>query len=641
MPSDNFYMKNISSKIKERQTQIEILDTKIFELRKTLGNETRVEEKLRITACIIQLEAERDNLYSELEGLKKSLLLGQQDTNNTALIQEYFPKENKKVAFLLAVNPIKIKEEDLKETVYKLKTYFGDKQYLDICYKLEIDHEKIKNFLKETKPNIVHFIGYDREVETINLKVGEYNEVIAGDSFGKLFEGSGVECVILNYNYNPLTIHGVTKELQDKVKYIICVAKSINDNELFFTKFYQSIASNYTIEGSFIRNREHCSHRIEILKKEKLDGPIQIKNTDINSEHLVTDLEELGELYKESHVKPYFDYKYQFPYKEEINLISCCDNISELLQISKNIKINKIDKDFELQHRSISHKLFQVQAYHQFLKWNKIKNEDRTCTRLSQITVKSYNERQVNIEFVIQKARYSDQVQSNLMLHWPRDRENWEGEHALKNPFPLSEFKSPSNQSDTAYDNLYKFLSPDQKLTALDNGFLANTLGISIILFYYKNNIWLPLIRNRKKGNNAIFSGLHSSCSFAAEWVDNLSSQEQLNENLFSSQPRKYIKKELGQQTQLTHLIPLAVCREYMRGGKPQLFSAGLCRSLNNDIEKLDEGHYADYEELKWDIERNPEKFTIEFLANWHYAFQFIKLINNEKIKPENIYFTA
>ncbi len=160
-------------------------------------------------------------------------------------------------------------------------------------------------------------------------------------------------------------------------------------------------------------------------------------------------------------------------------------------------------------------------------------------------------------------------------------------------------------------------------------------------MFYYKNNTWLPIIRNRKKGSNALFSGLHSSCSFAAEWVDNLSSNEQLNENLFSSQPRKYIKKELEQQIQLAYLVPLAICREYMRGGKPQLFCAGLCRSLSNDTEKLDEGYYTDYEELKWDIEKNPENFTMEFLANWHYAFQFIKLINNARIQQKDILFTT
>ncbi len=460
MPLNDFYAENLSLKIEERQSQIDILSKKISMFGNRLAYETRTEEKLRINNEILQSELERDELYCELGELQKLLSTHQENNKGDVLSPESITQGNKKIAFLLAIDPINVKEEDLNDTVHKLKECFGDKKHLDIFYKLEVDYEKIQDFLKEVKPNIVHFLSYNNERE-INLRVGGYNEVIGGDLFGKLFENSGVECVILNYAYNPRSINGVTKELQGKVKYIIRVAKSIYDNEFFFKKFYQSIAENYTIEGSFIKNREHCSHSIEILKKEKLDGPIQIKNTDIDSEHLVTDLEELGELYKESHIKPYFDYKYQFPYKEEICLLSFCNTIDELLQISKNIKINKIEKEFELQHRSISHKLFQVQAYHQFLKWNKIKNEDRSCTRVSQITINSCNDKTVDIEISIQKAKYSDQVQSNLMLHWPRDKSNWVSEHALKNPFPLSEFKSISNQSDTAYDNLYKFLSPD------------------------------------------------------------------------------------------------------------------------------------------------------------------------------------
>jgi hypothetical protein len=146
----------------------------------------------------------------------------------------------------------------------------------------------------------------------------------------------------------------------------------------------------------------------------------------------------------------------------------------------------------------------------------------------------------------IQKAKYQDQARSNLILDYS------EGEsHSLRDLLSI-EFS--------------------ERLPPLDDARLANTLGAALVLLYEEDGMILPLVAYRAK-NVAVFANtVHLPTSCAIEWREG---KETTFEDLIVSDLVHEIQQEAGLELSkgdYSRPTPIALCREYLRGGKPQLF---------------------------------------------------------------------
>jgi hypothetical protein len=155
----------------------------------------------------------------------------------------------------------------------------------------------------------------------------------------------------------------------------------------------------------------------------------------------------------------------------------------------------------------------------------------------------------------VQQASYYDQAQSNLILDFDR--------HASASGPSLR------NQLHAQYGD---------SLPPLRDRRLANTLGIAAQLFYWNGQSWVPYIVRRVKKIGVFPGGLHCTASGVANWPQRRS---QLTFQDLTNQMYGEIDEEVGLKPEdIVDLRPMALCREMARGGKPQIFFAGLT-SLN------------------------------------------------------------
>lgn len=165
------------------------------------------------------------------------------------------------------------------------------------------------------------------------------------------------------------------------------------------------------------------------------------------------------------------------------------------------------------------------------------------------------------VELHLQKAKYSDQVASNLLADY------------------VSAAFTPS-------DNLRDALRHEcgERLPELSDRRLANTIGVAATLMYLDNGNWTPLLMPRtpkSRDGVAVFEGgWHCSASGAAEWNDVANPQfsTMIEDDIY-----REIEEEIGlHRNEIYNFIPVSICRELARIGKPQIFFAGFV-NLNHD----------------------------------------------------------
>ena len=300
------------------------------------------------------------------------------------------------------------------------------------------------------------------------------------------------------------------------------------------------------------------------------------------------------------------------PYREEVSWI---DSVPE----SNAISIHKM-RQFQLSSQPSALKLFQAQAYSRFQAQGKV-SCDSAVVRLQSLS-KSAGRTILGL----QKARYSDQVQSNLVM-------DWSGTHALKD-------------WGTATFRTFLATRHGNKLPPLTEKALANTIGVSVILFYrYHSGSYVPYLPERvraqfrKQRKLAVFEGgYHCTASGAVEWSNGNTFEE-----IFESDMRRELEEEVGiASDDLQIMVPLVLCREFLRGGKPQIFFAGVTtlneddlvarrmnalekqRALGGKIE-VEHRHLraSSSTELREMLVKNP--LTLEATANLYYATMFIE----------------
>ena len=242
------------------------------------------------------------------------------------------------------------------------------------------------------------------------------------------------------------------------------------------------------------------------------------------------------------------------PYSEICNFYDAIKNNQK-----PRIKVKLDPKDFMLKSWSseIANSLVQIGSQERMGTGTIYK--DDTVIRLSNVNIDETGAATLHC----QKAKYSDQVKSNLIVDF-------------------------TSKMYTEADSLRYILrvNDGQKLPALSDKRMANTLGLACILFYWDNEYWTPLMIPRPpeslKAVSVFEGGWHCSASGAAEWP---AATEQEFFEAISNDMLREIHEEIGIEKNEIHDFDLvAICREFARAGKPQLFFTGF---VNLDFKTL------------------------------------------------------
>jgi len=306
------------------------------------------------------------------------------------------------------------------------------------------------------------------------------------------------------------------------------------------------------------------------------------------------------------------------PYKEEICWMG--DTWEETQVAANDISVQRMPQPFSLASYPLELKSFQASAYSEFKASGKI-SRDTNVIRLESLEIA-----QEETRLIVQKAKYTDQVQSNLVL-------DWADKHAL-------------NDVGVATLRSYFLSQYPKKLPPLSEQRLVNTIGISVILFYRNSSgTYVPYLPMRTKGLIddkkilAVFEGGYTcTASGAAEW-----SQGETFDRIFTEDMYAELHDEVGvERNDVEVMLPLALCREFLRGGKPQIFYAGLTtlsetelaekrrhalqrqEALPDKVEIEDtQLVVSDFEQLKEDT--RIRGLTSEAIAGVFYAEKFMR----------------
>lgn len=367
-----------------------------------------------------------------------------------------------------------------------------------------------------------------------------------------------------------------------------------------------------------------------------LDGPVQstsmAKNRRTTESHFrPVDYEKLCRLFKGASRAGAYD----LPYAKlhEWSWPNLEGTVDEKVQAYVNCNAG----EFELASLSVSHKLFQVQAFAQFVR-SKILTSDRFAVRLD------------NVDFstdpptlFIRKARYSDQVQSNHVLTWKGNADNWIGSTGLQRPLPIDRDWRHKGTDDDLHSLVLG--ENDRWLPPLDKcPYLANTMGVAVILFYKKKHKWIPILLDRtsEPGEKAIYQeGISCTASGALTFYEESSGEmkSSCESKTLIDLVRPWLLSQIKQKASIKEdkidiLLPLALCREFQRGGKPQLFYAGAIKhNIGETLLEVYRTTTAKDSKQKLrpvvkihNIEEllcspaGRRQFTPEFVANWYYA---------------------
>ena len=314
------------------------------------------------------------------------------------------------------------------------------------------------------------------------------------------------------------------------------------------------------------------------------------------------------------------------PYTEAVRWLG--KNAEETLKNISEIKLCIDEQTFKLDSNSSDLDAFQGESLAKFKDIGKMTSNEKV------IRLDSLKLDKGKTTLNIRPAFYSDQVKSNLVL-------DWEGPHTLSKQANIKTLRSFFN---ARYGN---------SLPPLSDQTLGNTIGVSAIVLYRENKELIPYLPQRignkfrdiirKTGRTdksiAVFEGgYHCTASGAAEWRECDTFDEMITEDIYCE-----LKEEVGlKKENIELLIPVALCREYLRGGKPQIFFVGITNCSKKELDNLrteaintsiqagevPEIHDVTYKNISGiDLynELKNKGITLEALGNLYYVDSFIK----------------
>jgi len=315
------------------------------------------------------------------------------------------------------------------------------------------------------------------------------------------------------------------------------------------------------------------------------------------------------------------------PYSEVVNWIPMGERACP-----GDIEINVKRVAFNLDPLGEVLPLFKEGALHEFIQQGRTTLEhNEELVRVSDVVVND-NETVLSI----QKCTYHDQVKSNLVL-------DWEGMHAAN-----------GEGFESTLRGLIAGKYKENHLPPLNTELLANSLGASVIVLYRENERlvpYLPLRSGGNKGNDSKKSGgannrivaLHegtyaASASGAVRWNPGQSFKDLITSNIL-----REAEEELGLYYEdFETFEPLALSREFVRAGKPQVFFGAITHLSKQEIDarrnhrasrELASGGVVETERKTLEVNsiydlKKGDSFgalNTEAVANLHYAKLFAK----------------
>lgn len=306
-------------------------------------------------------------------------------------------------------------------------------------------------------------------------------------------------------------------------------------------------------------------------------------------------------------------------------------SVQESLDALSRVELSVEPKRFTLSFDGDNNlKKYQVDALEEFYSFGKASSNGEL------VRLRDVKRNGDSLIFEIEEAGYYDQVQSNLVMDWE------EGP-------PIGATKT-----------LRKYLGREfgRNLPPLSDPRMANTIGIATVLLYQEKDEYVPyLVRRVKSGLGKVFNsdsrvpksvavnegGYNCTASSVLPWMQTESFSE-----LITGAMHNTLKREVGvTPDDLDILLPVSLCREYLRGGKPQIFFIGVTHLTRDELDKrrftavertlnagaVPEVYRAlpDYKSLE-ELERcaNKEGMSFEVKACLHYLPEFVQILTSE-----------
>lgn len=291
------------------------------------------------------------------------------------------------------------------------------------------------------------------------------------------------------------------------------------------------------------------------------------------------------------------------PYKEEINFLNS----------SKRVELEVLDEDFFVSTTDNEWHEISIEGYQSLKDCGRVRGNE-AAVRLTEV-----NESDDKIILKIQKTYYHEQAKSNLILDYVSDRHNTTLRKDLLKMYP-------------------GILPP------LNHKSLANNMGLAIIVFYQDNGkTWIPYMVRRKKETGVFPGGLHCTASGVAKWPKEENKKDVFN--YFTDHMIDELDEEVGLlENDIYDLKLIALCREFSRGGKPQLFYAAKTSLSLNELRTrrksakkiLEMGGIPQEIDDKWylpTVIKAPEellpdfrkyKITLEGIASLYYGVSYL-----------------
>jgi hypothetical protein len=247
------------------------------------------------------------------------------------------------------------------------------------------------------------------------------------------------------------------------------------------------------------------------------------------------------------------------------------------------IRINVSEEVFYTQGNDLNWAVVRAQAYHKYRSQGHA-TRDSQIVRVRDILIDGDR-----IEMSIQPTRYFCQAESNLVLDYLAD----------------TSFEKKEEARERASLRQLLYNENPGRLPDLSDRRLANTLGVAICLLSRDGGSTLLRMVYRTGKVGVFPKGIHPAMSCAIAWNETVSSDDLM------SFVMNDIEQEMQQETGMTAdqyetPVPLSVCREYLRAGKPQLFALSYTdlsqkelNQLRNKQVKKNKKYRADKVEMK------------------------------------------
>jgi hypothetical protein len=111
------------------------------------------------------------------------------------------------------------------------------------------------------------------------------------------------------------------------------------------------------------------------------------------------------------------------------------------------------------------------------------------------------------------------------------------------------------------------------KLAPIEDGRFSNSLGVGLILYYKRDGEYLPYTPLRTNGVSVFEDSINCTASGAVNWPKNMADEEFDMLEVGKDRILLELLEECGIRADQIHsLRPTALCREFLRGGKTQMF---------------------------------------------------------------------